>query len=166
MSDIAWERETLSLLHDAEKEKRNAELALEKVRQTIQSKEQDILALRLALEHYRRKYGLPSDPIPSTVADEEYGHLGPSAAVEQWADRHNDEVVLKELAGELLRTNVYKDYRVAYNSIYTVLKRSAHFKKTEPGHYKRSSSSTILLLNSHVPSAELFPPTSAVTATV
>ena len=142
MSDTTWEQETLSLLNNAEKEKRNAEFALEKARQAIQSKEQDIAALSVALDHYRRKYGLPSDPIPSTIAEDEYGHLGPSAAVELWAARHNDGVIIKDLAGELLRTRAYKDYRVAYNSIYTVLKRNTTFQKVGAGHFRRISSQT------------------------
>ena len=139
MSSTAWEQETLALLQDAEKDKRNAELALEKASLVIRSKEQDIAALKLALDHYRKKYGLPSDPIPSSIANEDYGHLGPSAAVALWADKHNGEVIVKELANELLSAHAYSDYRVAYNSVYTVLKRDTGYQKVKAGHYRRTA---------------------------
>jgi hypothetical protein len=142
MSNTEWEQETLALLHDAEMQKRNAELAREKAELTIQCNERLIDGLRLSLQQYRNKYRLPNTQIPSPVSEEEYGHLGPSAAVEQWADRHNDEVSIKELAGELLRTRIYKDSRVAYNSVYTVLKRNRNFSKVRPGLYKRMVTST------------------------
>ena len=137
MPNTSWEQETVALLHDAEVQKRNADLALEKVLKEIQSIEQIIAGCRVTLEQYRKKYGYTNGPIPSPIVDEEYGHLGPSAAVAQWAARHDGEVVIKELAGELLRTHTYKDYRVAYNSVYTVLKRDANFTKVKPGRYKR-----------------------------
>ena len=142
MSNTNWERETLLLLEDAEKEKRSAELALERARQAIQRKEQDIAALKLALEQYRKKYGLPTNPIPSTTAKEDYGHLGPSAAVALWADRHNGEVIIKEVVNELVSANAYSDYRMAYNGVYTVLKRGKNYQRVKPGHFRRIPSQT------------------------
>ena len=132
-----WENETLALIHDTEKEKRSAELACERARQAIQEKDHALTYLHEALEHYRRKHDLPLTSDASPIAEEEYGHLGPSEAVEKWASRHNGDVVTKDLARALQNTQIYLKYGNAYNAVYTVLKRNPHYQKVNPGHYRQ-----------------------------
>ena len=53
------------------------------------------------------------------------------------ADLHNEEVIVKDVAKELLRTRIYKDYKTSYNSIANAVRRKDGFFKVGPGHYRR-----------------------------
>ena len=156
MPHTDWEHVTLSLIHDTEREKRCAELAFERARQAIQEKEHVLTYLREALEHYRRKHDLPLADDASPIAEEEYGHLGPSEAVEKWASQHNGDVVTKDLARALQHTQIYLKYGKAYNAVYTVLKRNPHYQKINSGHYRQKS-------NGRVPVPDADEPRHAVT---
>ena len=139
MTNTEWESETIELLQAEEAERHKAEVALETVQQTIQAKDKHIAALRLSLALYRKKCGLPDVPIPSPVAETEYGGLGPTAAVAKWAGRQNGQVVLKELAKALLATGMYKNYNKAYNAAYSVVKRRPEYKKEQEGIFQLRS---------------------------
>ena len=137
MTSTAWEQDTLTLIHHAEREKRDAEEKLEQKRHTIAEKEQVIISLRTSLDYYRRENGLPIVVDPSPAVEENYGHLGPTDIVAKWADKHNGEIVIKDLATELKRTHIYSVYNKAYNAIYTVLKRhTVHYHKIKAGVYQ------------------------------
>ena len=137
MTSTAWEQDTLTLIHHAEMEKKEAEEILERVRHTIAEKGQIITSLRTSLDYYRRENDLPIIVDPSPTVEEGYGHLGPTDIVAKWADKHNGEIVIKDLATELQRTHIYSVYNKAYNAIFTVLKRhTGHYHKIKAGVYQ------------------------------
>ena len=138
--ESTWEKETLALLHEAESDKQDAERLVEEAQREVKTQEDVIIGLRLALTRYRKKYGIPNKPDSSPVVESQYGHLGPSLICERWADLHNGEIIVKDVARELLRTRIYKDYKTSYNTVANAVRRKYGFFKVGPGHFRREAS--------------------------
>ena len=126
----------LERLHACEAEKQTAEHKLETARIVVGEKEKAIAHWRFALEDYRRFHDLPMpDTYHSPALTKEYAHLTPTELVYYWANKHNGEVVVKDLAKVGREAGVFKQYRTAASSIYSVVKRK-NFTKLGPGHFK------------------------------
>ena len=126
----------LERLHACEAEKQTAEHKLETARIAVGEKEEAIAHWRFALEDYRRAHDLPmQDTYHSPVLTREYAHLTPTELAYYWASKHNGEIVVKDLAKVGSEAGVFKQYRAAASSIYSVAKRK-HFTKLGPGRFK------------------------------
>ena len=137
MYDEKVEQAILERLREYESDMQVAERKLEAARIAVLEKEQAIAHWRFALEDYRKAHDLPMEADyhrPALAA--EYAHMTPTELVYYWADKHNGEVVVKGLAKVGMKAGIFKDYRSASGSIYSVAMRK-NFIKLGPGHFKR-----------------------------
>ena len=124
-------------LREHEATKLAAERRMETARNEVAEAEQAVEHWQFALEDYRRSHGLPpQSSTPSPVLEDEYSHMGPTELVQYWADRHEGEVVVKELAKLAVRVGMSPNYRHASSNIYAVVKRKG-YEKIGPGHFKK-----------------------------
>ena len=136
MYDEKVEQAMLERLHACEAEKQVAERKLEAARIVVMEREEATAHWRFVLEDYRRVHDLPMQgPYHSPVLAEEYAHMAPTELVYYWASKHDGEVVVKDLAKISMEAGIFKEYRFASSSIYSVAKRK-HFTKLGPGHFK------------------------------
>ena len=135
MAETTWEQETLMLIHDAEEEKRRAERRVESAKQDVQKCVVEVQALHATLERYRRKYGMPSGSIErSLVLESEYSTLTPWEMCRWWAQKHDGNVIMKELCRDAVAAGMYKDYQQAAGTFYSLVHRK-QVEKRARGHY-------------------------------
>ena len=137
MSDSLWVHESVGLLRDAERARQRAEQDIADAQARLAAAELDIDAIRLTIAVYRVKHSLPNAPIPDASTHSQYAQLGPSAMVEQWADSHDGEFVLKDAASEMLKNGLFPNYRKAYNTLRTTVTRKRHFQQVGPGRFRK-----------------------------
>ena len=121
--------------HEAVRDVARRELA--QVWSMIEEEDRVVTHVSFILSDYRRGCGLP--PVSndlSPVLAREYSHMGPTELVQYWADNHEGEVVVKELAWTALRAGIFSNYHGAFSSIYMVLKRKP-FDKIGAGRFRR-----------------------------
>ena len=135
-TQATWEQETLMLIHDAEEEKHRAERRVESAKQDVQKCVVEMLALHATLERYRRKYGIPSGLIErSRVGEAEYSTLTPWEMCRRWAQKHDGNVIMKELCHDAVAAGIYKDYKQAAGTFYSLVLRKPEVEKRARGHY-------------------------------
>ena len=137
MYDEKVEQAILERLHECESEKQTVERKLESARFALVEKEEAIAHWQFALADYRKAHDLPMLPYHNAVLSEEYAHMAPTELVYYWADKHNGEVIIKGLAKAAIAAGIFKNYRTASSSIYSVLKRK-NLIKVGPGHFKKT----------------------------
>ena len=106
--------------------------------ESIKKEDQAIEHMSFCLEEYRRECGMParSENIVPALVDE-YSHLRPVEVIHYWADRHNGDVIIKELTRTLRDAGVFTDPRAASATIHTAASRDAAFRKIKPGHFRK-----------------------------
>ena len=135
MYDERVEEVILSKLHDHEAARHSAERRLEAIRNEIMEEDRAVEHWRFVLQDYRKSHGLPVRPSnPSPVLEAEFYAKGPTELVQYWADRHEGEVVVKELAKVAFNAGLFSKYRNASSSIYAVVKRKG-YKRVGPGRF-------------------------------
>ena len=135
-TQTTWEQETLMLIHDAEEEKHRAERRVESAKQDVQKCVVEVQALHATLERYRRKYGIPSGSIErSLVLEAEYSTLTPWEMCSRWAQKHDGNVIMKELCRDAVAAGMYKDYQQAAGTFYSLVSRKPEVEKRARGHY-------------------------------
>ena len=141
MSDIydeKIEQVFTSKLHEHEAATLAAERKMEAARNEMIEAEQAVEHWRFVLQDYRKSHGLsPQPPNPSPVLEAEYSHMGPTELVEYWANKHDGEVVVKDLTKVAVNAGVFSDKRHGASMIYAVVKRKG-FKRIGPGHFKKA----------------------------
>ena len=131
-----WEQETLALIHDAETEKCSAEQRVDVAKLDVQERNEDVRALYAVLDRYRRKYGIHSRTIErSSILESEYGRLTPWATMELWAKKHDGDIIMRDLCHAVVSAGVYKDYRQAAGTFYTLARRKSVVTKVGRGRY-------------------------------
>ncbi len=139
MPATTWEQETLELIHDAETDKQRAEQRVESARHAVATKEQEIAALLLALDHYRRKHSLETPRVQhSPVIEAEYAHLTPPQILDHWAAKHDGEIIVVDLVNVVRAAGVYRNYSQAAGTLYSAIRRRPDIEKAAPGHYRQS----------------------------
>ena len=139
--DEKMEQVMTSKLHEHEAARLAAERKLATARNEMIEAEQATEHWRFALQDYRKSHGLPPQPPnPSPILEAEYSHMGPTELVEYWANKHDGNVVVKDLTDVAVNAGVFSDKRHGVSMIYTVVKRKG-FKKVGPGHFKRTQTS-------------------------
>ena len=137
MYDEKVEQEAQAMLCDLERDKLAVEGKLMAARTAIEETDQAIMSVRLFLQHYIRRYGLPTQTAAvSPVIESEYAHMGPMEIVEDWAKKQDGEVVVKELIRIGLASGLFKKHHNASSSIYSVVKRK-HYNRLGPGRFKK-----------------------------
>lgn len=135
-TQTTWEQETLMLIHDAEEEKRRAERRVESAKQDVQKCDVEVQALYATLERYRRKYGMPSGSIErSLVLEAEYSTLTPWQMYRRWAQKHDGNVIMKDLCHDAVAAGMYKDCQQAAGTFYSLVRRKPGVEKRGRGHY-------------------------------
>ena len=124
------ERTIRQRISELEKERQQADVKVKAAEAMVRDKEQRLAHWRGALKDYQECHGLPIDGETATV--EQYRKLGPVGQVHLWADTHEGHVIVKEITHALLDAGAYDDYRKAYNSIRSTLKRRQYFGQTGP----------------------------------
>ncbi len=136
--DEKMEQLIRSKLHEHETAILTAERKMEVARKEMTEAEQAAQHYRFVLEDYRKSHGLPPNPPnPGPVAASEYSHMGPTELVEYWANKHDGEVVVRDLTNVALAAGVFSDRRHGGSMIYAVAKRKG-YKKVGPGHFKKA----------------------------
>ena len=135
MYDEKVEQAIREQLHKHEAARQLDERKMAAARLAIDEDEQAIEHWQFALNDYRREHGLEAIN-HSPVLQDEYSSMGPTELVEYWANKHDGEVVIKELTHIGLNAGIFKKYRNGSSSIYSVLKRK-QYDKLGPGYYKR-----------------------------
>ena len=116
-------------LHEHEATKLAAERKMEAARNEMAEAERAVEHWRFALEDYRQSHGLSASPsTPSPVLRAEYSQMGPTDLVQHWAEKHDGEVVVKELAKVGVNAGLFPNYRHASSAIYAVVKRKGYTK--------------------------------------
>ena len=137
MYSKAVEQTLVDNLHRYEKAKQRAEEKIIEARHQIEEADQAIAHWQFALDDYRKASGQPTDKhYISPTMEQEYGRKTPTELVEHWANKHDGEVVVKELTRVGLRVGAFKKYRNGASSIYSVLKRRK-YEKVGPGHFRK-----------------------------
>ena len=137
--DEKVEEVILAKLHGHEAARHSAERRLEAIRSEIMEEDRAVEHWRFALEDYRKSHGLPVRPlVPSPVLGAEYYGKGPTELIQYWADKHEGEVVVKELAKVAFNAGLFPNYRNASSSIYAVVKRKG-YERLGPGRFRRPS---------------------------
>ena len=153
MYDEEIEKALLVRMHEHQAAKQVAERKLAAARNVVVEEEEAIAHWQFAVEDYRKAHGLPARSTnPSPVLEAEFAHMGPTELVQYWADKYDDEVVVKDLAKVAVNAGVFPNYRHGSSTIYAVVKRKG-FEKLGPGHFKRIHTSRKIL----VPSASSEP---------
>ena len=144
MSDIydeKMEQVIASKLHEHEATRLAAERKMEAARNEMFEAEQAVDHWRFALEDYRRSHGLPPRPLnPSPILEAEYSHMGPTELVEYWANKHDGEVMVKDLTKVAVNAGVFSDRRHGSSMIYAVVRRKG-YRRIGPGHFKKMPTS-------------------------
>ena len=139
--DEKIEKVITSRLHEYEAVKLAAERRMEAARHEITEAEEAVNHWQFVLEDYRKSHGLPSQAsTPSPVLEAEYSHMGPTELVEYWANKHDGEVVVKDLAKVAVNSGVCSDRRIGASMIYAVVKRKG-YTRIAPGHFKKMQTS-------------------------
>ena len=126
-----------SRLHQYEAVKQMAELRMESARIEICEAEEAIKHWRFAIEDYRKSHDLPSQPsTPNPFLEAEYSHMGPTELAEYWANKHDGEIVVKELVKVAMDAGVFSNYRHGSSMIYATAKRKG-YTRIAPGHFKK-----------------------------
>mgnify|MGYP001584850781 CR=1 FL=1 len=150
MVEKTWEGETLELIAEAEQDRSKAVQRVEAARKAAEIAENVVEALKLALNRYRQKYGLP--PLTVPVAPELLAalrHLDPKHLIDYWSDNHSGKVVMKELCKAVVQAGQYRDERLAAGSLYSAVRRMPKYQKASRGIYQRKD--FIPLLNQPAP---------------
>ena len=136
--DEKMEQLIASRLHAYEAARLAAERNLEAARNEMIEAEQAAEHWRFALQDYRKSHGLPPQhPNPSPSLEAEYSHMGPTELVEYWADKHDGNVVVKDLINVAVDAGVFKKRRHGSSMIYGVVKRKG-YSQVAPGHFKKA----------------------------
>ena len=67
---------------------------------------------------------------------EDYASIGPTQMLILWANQHNGNIAIKDLARFAVRAGGYAKYKQAYNSLANIARRHKGFYKAEPGLFK------------------------------
>ena len=142
MDTNTLEQALVEYLEKHEKVKQRAEERIIEARQQILDADQAIAHWQFVLDDHRKASGQPINKhCISPTLDEEYGRKTPTELVEHWANKHDGEVVVKELTRVGLRVGAWKKYRNGASSIYSVLKRKK-YDKVGPGHFRQRVNGT------------------------
>ena len=135
-TQTVWEQETLTIILDVEGEKRRAEQRVEVAKQDVQKCTEEVTALYALLDRYRRKHGMPLCPVErSPVLEAEYSTLTPWAMLERWAQKHDGNVIMRELCNAAIAAGIYTNYQQAAGTFYSLVRRKSQVEKLDKGHY-------------------------------
>ncbi len=136
--DEKMEQLLRSKLHEHETAILTAERKMEAARNEMIEEEQAAEHWRFALQDYRKSHGLsPCPSSPSPVVEDEYSRMGPTELVEYWANKHDGEVVVKDLTNAAFAAGAFSDRRHGGSMIYAVVKRKG-YKRVGRGHFKKA----------------------------
>lgn len=137
-ADKTWEDETLELIEDAMRERRKAELRRAAADRTIALQDERIAALRLALDTYRTKYGVPkTDPLRvESAVKAEFQGLTPKEMLRHWAQRHDGEVTMNDACKFLAAAGLFVDDRQAAGTLYSTIRRMPEFERKQRGVFR------------------------------
>ena len=120
-----------------EADKRDAERRVHVAQENLTDKGILLQQWYRVLEDYRQRNGLPSDgPDLIPAIETRYARLGPTQMVLLWASTHGGHVVLKQLAATVLKAGAYKEYRTAYNTLRSTVRRRKDFENIAPGQFQ------------------------------
>ena len=132
-----WEQETLQIIRTLEADKLDAERRVHVAQENLTDKGILLQQWYRVLEDYRQRNGLPSDgPDLIPAIETRYARLGPTQMVELWASTHGGHVILKQLAATVLKAGAYKEYRTAYNTLRSTVRRRKDFENIAPGQFQ------------------------------
>lgn len=128
-------------LYEHEHALRELEVRLAAIQEEMAEERKAVEHWTFAYTDYMKSRGLsPRDLTRNTVLEPEYAHMGPTELVQYWADKHDGEIVVKELAKAAVDARMFPNYRHASSSIYAVVKRKG-FVKVGPGFFVRAKQS-------------------------
>ena len=132
-----WEQETLQIIHTLEADKLDAERRVHVAQENLADKGILLQQWYRVLEDYRQRNGLPSDGTDLIPAIEtRYASLGPTQMVDLWARTHDGEIILKDLVAAALKAGAYRQYRTAYNTLRSTIRRRKDFENIAPGQFQ------------------------------
>ena len=147
MSATTWEQQTKQVIHNLEAEKLDAERRVQVAQDNLAEKAQQLERWYRVLKEYRELHDLPSsDNDHSPILEDEYARLGPTEIIHYWANRHEGEVILKDLVKTVLRAGVYRDYKQAYNTLTSIVRRNKGYERVAPGHFRSRRNSQGMLV--------------------
>ena len=137
MYDELFVKTALKRLHELEQAKEAAQIRLTTAQAEINEVNEAIDAYRLVVNRERKEAGIPPKPFEhSPVLESEFKRLGPTELVEYRANKHDGNVVVKDLTKAALAAGKFKKYRNAYSAITSVLKRK-NYEHVGEGHYRK-----------------------------
>ena len=143
MTDIHWtdvDLESLFVdkLYEHDVAVRELEHQLATIQKELAEEREAVQHWIFAYRDYMKSQGLPCRNLTaSSVVEPEYAHMGPTDLVQYWADKHDGEIVVKELAKLAVDARMFPNYRHASSTIYAVVKRKG-YDKVGPGHFKKA----------------------------
>lgn len=123
-------------LYEHEKAVRELEQRLATIQEELAEEREAVQHWTFAYKDYMKSLGLaPREITVKSALEPEYAHMGPTELVQYWADKHDGEVVVKEIAKASVDAGMFPNYRHASSNIYAVVKRKGYIK-VEPGHFR------------------------------
>jgi hypothetical protein len=139
--DEKVEQAILARLRKHKETKLLAEMKLDTIQRELIEADEAFVHAQCFLDDYRKAHGLsPMSYATNQMIPSEFGHMGPTDLTQYWADGHDGEVVIKDIAKVAVNVGIFPNYRHASSSIYAVVKRKG-FKKVGPGHFKKMQTS-------------------------
>jgi hypothetical protein len=133
--DEKWVQITLQLIRQLQEERQNAQRRLQNAQRDIEEAEHHLAALDTAMRAYRRIAGLPPDPMPAESPDE-YRNLTAKEMLLKWADFHNGQIAVKEVAKGLTALGLFRTEKQALGTLYPTVRRAPHvFRQLGRGIY-------------------------------
>ena len=132
-----WEQETLQIIRTLEADKLDLERRVHVAEVNLMDNGMLLQQWYRVLDDYRQRNGLPSDgPDLIPAIETQYARLGPTEMVLLWANTHGGHVILKQLAATVLKAGAYKEYRTAYNTLRSTVRRRKDFENIAPGQFR------------------------------
>lgn len=135
-----WEQQTLALIRKLEQDRLvKAEQRLSAAQRNYELVRGQIETLRGALDIYRSEHGIEQPSADTYDAAElaSYHGMSPREMLQRWADTHDGELVMKEIARFLTAAGLFRDEIQAAGTLYPTVRRLEGFRKTGRGLYRR-----------------------------
>ena len=133
--DVDIEGLFVDKLYEHEHAVRELERKLAAIQEELAEERKAVDHWTFAYKDYMLSLGLsPRELTTNPVLEPEYAHMGPTELVQYWSDKHDGEIVVKDLAKVAVDARMFPNYRHASSSIYGVVKRKG-FDKVGPGHF-------------------------------
>ena len=140
MTQLTYSRDRADFLSEMvaylSQELQEDEERLVQVSRDVEEDKRLLVASQDILRHYQESNGVTKG---TNGPDKRYATLGPTEAIDLWADEHDDIVTVKELVAVMVASGgPYKTKRQANGSIDSTIRKSKRCQKLEPGIWRRT----------------------------